>query len=809
MTPERWRQIDDLLHAARELPQAQQADLVAERCGDDSRLAREVLTLLARDESETFLDRPVFSVHELDPDIGRRVGAYELVQRLGQGGMGAVYLAVRQDDYHHRVAVKWVQRGLDSTEVVRRFQSERQILADLEHPNIARLHDGGTTDDGRLYFVMEYIDGEPIDRYCEHQQCSVRERLRLFLQVCDAVQLSHQRLVIHRDIKPGNILIDKETGVPKLLDFGIAKVLQPDHRDIRQTTPGRQPLTLRYASPEQLRGEAVTTASDIYSLGVLLYQLLCGCHPLGWGLPDSGSNELEILLRLERDAPARPSTAVWGEAPGDRASTDKDGKEPLGVGAWADRRRWRRRLRGDLDAIVLKALRFEPDQRYGSVFELAADIRRHLEGEVVLAHKGSWTYRLAKSLRRHRVAVAFTVMGTVFGGISTWLALDAQEQKQRVEEARSNLRFFLEDLLVLLSSKELRSQEIERKLSRIRERMEVNLRADPKFWVDHVGKLAGVFRRYGGANEAAAILLECIEVLQSSPGTNPSELAEVLNNYSVNEEERGNYETAEVVSRRAVAIHRDLGHEGSIEIVKTNNNLASILTRKGEFEEASKLYEQGLAIRREHYENRDPRVALSLRSLGNLQLVSGDLAGAARSLGEALEMYETSENSGLSIASAHRKLAQIRQAQGLREEARELFQSSLPIQRERYGADHRRVVLSELFFADFLLDPENPRAPELSKAEELLIRASNLADNTWEKAIATSLWGDLQRRRGRAEEACPNLVEGYRDLHRIRSPRATYTKAAKRRLATFAAENEGLVLGDLDDPALLACRCTE
>jgi eukaryotic-like serine/threonine-protein kinase len=310
---------------------------------------------------------------------GRRIGPYRVLREIGRGGMGSVYLAARADDaFQKLVAIKIIRRGLDTDDVLRRFRSERQILATLDDPNITRLLDGGTTDDGLPYFVMEYVEGEPIDQYCDARKLNITERLKLFQGVCAAVSYAHQNLVIHRDIKPGNVLVTKE-GLPRLLDFGIAKLLAPGagHR----TTTMLRPLTPEFASPEQVRGELVTTASDVYSLGVRLYQLLTGRRP--YRAATGTAAEIEAAICDEE--PEKPSLAIT--RCGKTASTLGASPSPEAVSATREgtRDKLRRRLAGDLDNIVLLALRKEPQRRYASANQLSEDIGRHLTSLPVIA----------------------------------------------------------------------------------------------------------------------------------------------------------------------------------------------------------------------------------------------------------------------------------------------------------------------------------------------------------------------------------------------------------------------------------------
>jgi non-specific serine/threonine protein kinase/serine/threonine-protein kinase len=404
------------------------AALIAERCGNDRELLREVESLLEQttDSFENFAESATQSLRQKMSSLtpGQRVGAYAIVRELGRGGMGAVYLAQRADGaFEKQVAIKVLKRGTDTDEVLRRFQSEREILARLNHPNIARLLDAGTTDDGLPYFVMDYVDGKPITRYADDDRLSLTERLNQFRVVCSAVGYAHQNLIIHRDLKPNNVLVTNE-GEVKLLDFGIAKLVQQvesEHPNVTITM--LRVMTPEYASPEQVKGEPVTTVSDVYSLGVFLYELLTGERPYKFTrrTPDV------ITKAICEQEPERPSTAVARATP----------KSKIEI-------RNSRILRGDLDNIVLKALRKEPERRYRSVDQFSADIRRHLEGLPVLARKDTAAYRASKFVQRHKLGVAaagLVALALVAGSITTaWQAHQTRLEKnlaeQRFEEVR-------------------------------------------------------------------------------------------------------------------------------------------------------------------------------------------------------------------------------------------------------------------------------------------------------------------------------------------------------------------------------------
>ncbi|HET9038998.1 MAG TPA: serine/threonine-protein kinase, partial [Gemmatimonadales bacterium] len=385
----RWQRMNELFHDALAVPAERRGSFVAQSCGDDPAMADEIAQLLAahsRDEGimegPAVVTAPGWLEAETPAVVGRRFGPYRVVRELARGGMGAVYLAQRDDGaFEQRVALKLIKRGMDSDQVVARFRAERQILASLEHPNIARLLDGGASDDGQPYLVMEYIDGQRIDEFARERRLPVAERLRLWLQVCGAVSYAHQQLVVHRDIKPANVLVTAD-GTPKLLDFGIARLLHPDAEAVSTMTALRM-LTPEYASPEQIEGRHATTVSDVYSLGVVLYELLTDQSPYR---PRSRSPR-DLAEAICTTEPVRPSAAV------------SEADASLG-----------RRLRGDLDTILLTALRKEPDRRYPSVEQLAGDVRRHLEGLPVRARPDTFGYRAGKFVRRNRAGVAAAVL---------------------------------------------------------------------------------------------------------------------------------------------------------------------------------------------------------------------------------------------------------------------------------------------------------------------------------------------------------------------------------------------------------------
>ncbi len=443
----RWREVDRLFEAALDLAAAERAAFLGGTCGADAALRAEVERLLAADEagSGDFLERPALASLALPPTptgggpegtegaaAGSHLGPYRLLAPLQSGGMGTVYRAVRDDEqYQRQVAVKILRAGLRGEEVLHRFRAERQILARLEHPHIARLYEGGESDSGRPYLVMELVEGEPLDTYCDRRSLPIEERLALFRKVCGAVQYAHQSLLVHRDLKPSNILVTPE-GEPKLLDFGIAKQLEGPAEDAGLTRPGVRLLTPAYASPEQARGEPISTASDVYSLGVLLYELLCGKSP--YRLEGLAPHEVEREIG-ERE-PSRPSRAFDPASPEAEAAARARGLTAKAL---------RRRLHGDLDNVVARAMRKEPRLRYPSASALAADLRAHVLDLPLVAQPDSWAYRLRKLARRRRLSLA--AAGLLLSLLAGYvLHLRAQEKGLREERDKGEqaLLFLLE-----------------------------------------------------------------------------------------------------------------------------------------------------------------------------------------------------------------------------------------------------------------------------------------------------------------------------------------------------------------------------
>lgn len=446
-----WQEIKDIFLTANDMSEQERAAYLS-GCGEHVRTKVEKL-LRADKNAENFIVEPAIidagfvEENELDPFIGGTIDGYKIIREIGRGGMGTVYLAQRSDEsFDKTVAIKLVKRGMDTNAVLKRFLVERSILAHLEHPNIASLIDGGTTADGLPYFVMEYVDGMPITKYCNSRASSINERLELFQKVCAAISYAHANLVVHRDVKPSNILVTQD-GTPKLLDFGIAKLLHPDWSlDTAEATATMfRILTPEYASPEQIRGLTVTTASDVYSLGVVLYELLTGERPykIESRLPQ------EIANMILTEEPIKPSEcgvriAERGIKNKSDVTDENQNLKTDELNNIRDPKSAIRDLKGDLDNIILKALRKEPERRYASVQEFSEDIRRHLVGLPVTAMADTVSYRVGKFVKRHRAGVfagTLVLLTLIFStAVTAWQSIVARREQAKAEQRFREVR---------------------------------------------------------------------------------------------------------------------------------------------------------------------------------------------------------------------------------------------------------------------------------------------------------------------------------------------------------------------------------
>ena len=709
---ERWAKAQELMEVALELGPAEREEYLGQE-GVDETLRQEVFSLLGyAGSTTTFVDQPAVQLMPpAEEPVPKEIGNYRLLRPLGRGGMGTVYLAVRSDGvYQKPVALKLLQAGLGSEEVVRRFRREREILAALEHPYIAHLLDGGTFS-GRPYLVMEYVDGLPIDRYAAHHRLTLQERLRLFRKACEAVHFAHQNLVVHRDLKPSNLFVTAD-GIPKLLDFGIAKLLSTENfpHTVVATAPGRAPMTPAYASPEQVLGGTITTATDVYSLGILLYELLTGRRPY----EVSGISPGKVEQIVCETPPLRPSTAVGRKLEETAALVHKESLESPS----REQRRLRKALRGDLDNIVLMALAKEPQRRYASAEQLGQDLGRFLDGLPVVAHQDSFLYRFGKFVSRHKAAVAITVAVflTLFGLVITLLV-----QKEEILEQR-NFAQFTSNFLVNLF-----------------------VNADP--WAQSTPTLSAREMLDRGARD--------ISIHRGAP---PTVRAELLTTIGRSYLHLGEYEKAGELLRDGLKIRQEIYPGDHPAVAESLQMVAQLEINAGRYEEGERVARQSLQMRRRLYSAPHAEIGDSLFRLARLFDLAGRYQEARATYQEALEMVRSLEEPEL-LATVLDRFGLLLARLAEYDEGELLLREALKLHEDTLTPEHPKVAFTLINLARLLRDRN-----DLTSAEELLRRAEKIQRNAFgdrHPHLAGTLGslGMVLSRNGRGEEGEALLLE--------------------------------------------------
>jgi serine/threonine protein kinase/Tfp pilus assembly protein PilF len=665
-----YPRIKELFHTVLELEPDQRAAYLDAACNGDGSLRGEVESMVACFEPAVdFIEAPPFQfaadllAHEESASIeGQRIGPYRVEREIGRGGMGTVYLAARDDDqYHKQVAIKLIKRGMDTDFIVQRFRNERQILAHLDHPNIARLLDGGATDEGLPFFVMEYIDGKPVTEYCELKELSIPDRLKLFLNVCAAVSYAHQNLVIHRDLKPGNILITSE-GSPKLLDFGIAKLLNPElsAQTIEHTATVLRLMTPDYASPEQVRGDAITTASDVYSLGVLLYELLTGHKP--YRLKNRSPEAFEqVICRQEPDKPSNASAEFGIQNADLKTSARRSATNPQSA------IRNPKLLKGDLDNIVLMAMRKEPKRRYSSVEQFAEDIRRHLEGLPVIARKDTFSYRASKFIRRNKLAVAAAaaIFLTLIAGIAAtgWQARAVARQAKVAAEQRDTARIetakaerinkFMQDMLASANANWYASghggkggdTRVIDVLNQAAQRLETELNDQPEIKAELYRTIGTTYLGIGRQDLAVPQFRASLKIYRELYGERHLKVAEALYFLASSLVGVEGRDVAEPLFREAVELQRELPGGDNNYLPHMVLEYGNLLVAKGDSVRAESLILEAIDLFRKHYGDSHVTVGAAYASLASLYENRGDLQKSEASYRKAVEIYDRSTES--------------------------------------------------------------------------------------------------------------------------------------------------------------------
>jgi eukaryotic-like serine/threonine-protein kinase len=827
MTPERWKKIEEIFSQAIELPKPERTAFLQKTCADDLELLNELQSLLEQDHTGTLLGTVIshaagsLSETELKKLEGKHIGPYRITGLIGQGGMAEVYSAVRDDDqYQKQVAIKLI-RNPGAVFLIKRFQYERQILASLEHPCIARFLEGGTTEDGIPYLVMEYIEGEQIINYCVNHNLNIRLRLQLFRSVCDAVQYAHRNLVIHRDLKPSNILVTSD-GVPKLLDFGIAKLLNPDWitdvPTVAHTVTAIRIMTPEYASPEQIRGENVTTSTDIYSLGVILYELLTGSRPRDF--KTKSLSEIERIITDEE--PEKPSLAV-------AKNLSTGHSRPI-----ADTKKLSRELAQDLDNIVMMAMRKEPQRRYLSAEQLGQDIDNYLEGRPIQARTPTLGYRAAKFIGRHRIGVAVTAIFLIFAIVfmAEILRERSRAEAARIQAEREAARAkavteFLQDTYKAgnpFRNKLGRDVTLFEALQSAAKEIETSFKDQPETEADVRNTLGYTFMRLGKYEDAEKNLLRALEIRKKLHPGNHVDIALSLDNMATLNHEKGNLPQAEKYFREALAMRRNLYPDGAKEVSDSLNNMGVLLHDEGKLADAEKAYRECLEMRYKFYGAEADETSSTITNLGAVLIEKEDFSAAESMMRKALELDrkrwgDNHPNVSFSMnnlafclekqgkideaAPLYKKCAEmnpkllgaehpittrgmcnlgrILMLQGNLQEAEPTLRKALEIQKRIMEANHPQIGNTMMTLAQAL-----QRKNQCTEAEPLYRDAiaiyikSNYRPNI--RAVTTSLLGDCLTTLNRFPEAEKLLKESHAELVSIKGAQYPETKLAQQRL---------------------------
>lgn len=802
-----WTSISDALDHVWELPPDERAAYLADLARDKPEVHQQVVALLEAEEgSPSFLDDGLDGMFGDDAplpadaplDAGQGLGPYRIIKEVGKGGMGLVYLAERDDgQFEQQVAIKVLRSDGLSDAGVQRFLLERQVLATLSHPSIARVFDGGVLDDGRPYLVMEYVEGEPITQYCDRHRLSIRERLQLFTAVCDAVQHAHRNLVVHRDLKPSNILVTAE-GHIKLLDFGIAKLLNATEEETgpNLTRTGAHLMTPEYAAPEQIKGQGITTATDVYALGILLYELLTGCRPYDG---DERSPYEVMQLVCERE-PTRPSTAISFVARGERKGAQDASADELAAARNTRRRLLQERLKGDLDAIILYALRKEPSHRYSSVQALVDDVRNHLQGHAVHARRHSFGYKVKKTIQRHKwpIAVAAVIALLLVGYATTvtyQAAALAEERDRATQEAEraEQVAGFLQDLFVstdpfgqasaTVGAEDLTARDVvdrgARRLAQLENRpaLQANLQ-----------QIIGTVYVNLGHYNAAAPLLEAAEqqfaTLSSADAVGGQ--VRTMEMQAVMRIREGRYEAAEEILQQAmdrVVRAEALDHEQRQAKIWSLRSTLGFLQSEGGAVEASVATYQALLDEpgieaSSLYQTITHNLAISLGVLGRHQEA---LPLHEESLSYLREQPDQSELQ-TTIASVTMAKAFTLQRMGELERADTLHQEALATRREILGDRHPHVASSLVRIGMIRAQQGRGAEAEALGREGYDILSDYLPEDHWQLHAARGVEGLGLILQGRVQEGFPLIQAAHENFKATLGPDDWRTQEAREAL---------------------------
>lgn len=767
MTDNRWQKTKEIFAEAIELAENEREAFVRDACGDDTDLFAEVMDLIKADAT------PASVLGQSGPEqfermissqmIGTTVGPYRIIEQIASGGMGAVYLAERADGhFEQKVALKLIKRGMDSEEILRRFHAERRILAPLQHPNIARLLDGGIAESGQSYFSMEYVDGLPITNYCDRQSLTIDQRLRLFIETCRAVHYAHQNLIIHRDLKPSNVMVDND-GTVKLIDFGIAKMLDSDSGEPSAdlTRTGMFVMTPEYAAPEQISGAAISTATDIYSLGVILVELLTGSRPQ-W---DSFRNGKLISKQITESEPNRPSIQLKSE---NKEQHDNDWQRRFAV-RHTEPDKLIRTLAGDLDNICLKALQSEPQRRYSSAAQFAEDIERFMNNQPVIARADSAAYRIRKFVRRNRsLLVGLAAIILVIAGLVTFYTIRLADERDRATLEAEKSNQMVELLTGMFSAadpniskgKDITAKEL---LDIGSASIDSQLVDQPELRVSMLNVLAASYLQLGQFGKADSALHKALEVCKIDLKNRPTpELSKTVHLMGTYYYDLGMYDSSAVYSEMAVSLDSVLYGPNSNETASSLNDLATTYRRLGDMETAEPLLRQALALRRELHGEVHEDVAHTLNHLGRLLYQQGKYDEALPYLTEALDIrLELFGDEHFETVASRGAVGALYRATGEHDKAVASYRIAMNSIISMVGEDHFYVGALSNSLGNALMSDGN-----YEEAEQLFLRSienskENFPGDKLKLANPMLSFGKVLNLTGRAAEAEPVLREAF------------------------------------------------
>ncbi len=751
MSSERWNRIQRLFDGAFALEARARGAWLAEHCADDVVLREEVVALLNASEDprhplDPAIDRAIAgALGELGAvEPGEIIGRYRIVRLLGRGGMGAVYLAERADQqFDQQVALKLINRSVAGSSIARRFRSERQILAYLNHPNIARLFDGGASEDGVPYLAMEYVEGTRIDAYCEQQHLSLEQRLRLFQHVCAAVQCAHQNLIVHRDIKPSNILVTA-AGVPKLLDFGIAKLLDSRNTGTLAdlTRVQERVLTPEHASPEQVKGGPIGTASDVYSLGVLLYELLSGTRP--YALSNRSLEELERHICTVQ--PLKPSAAAISREPSERS------------------RALARELAGDLDNIVLRAMHKEPQRRYQSAAALADDIQNYLDHRPITARPDAWSYRASKFLRRNIVpTLATSVVMLVIASLVAFytMRLAAERDYAEVQAKKSaQVAQFLTDIFRVADPSRAQGRQITalELLDQGARDIDESLADQTLVRADLLAAIGLSYKNLSEYHRAGELLERSLAIKTAAGLESTRDFALTVYELANLRRFEGRFEDSERQFKRALAIQQRIFDGPHKDTAATLTHLAVLYYEMQRLEDSLKLQRQALEMTRavlgpSHNETADRmnNLALVLQELDRYQEAERYLREA---LGIRLDALGPRHPATL---VAQYNLGLLLRSTGRYRQAEALFRELLPLRRAVQGATHPSVAYTSSAYGGVMTALGRFDEAETLLKDALRVLSAKLGESHWRTGVVMSRLGSLALARGDYAEAQRHL----------------------------------------------------